>query len=82
MHAVAVEPCYQGLGFGKKLVQHFCLYCQKSGVEKVFLEVACTNKKAIRLYEDLGFVQQGIRPGYYHQDGQPVDGLNFFLSLA
>ncbi len=38
---------------------------KKKGVKHIFLEVAADNTPARCLYEQNGFVQVGVRPGYY-----------------
>ncbi len=38
---------------------------KKAGVRVWHLEVRQSNESAIRLYEKLGFVQDGLRKGYY-----------------
>lgn len=38
---------------------------KKRGVKHIFLEVAADNAPARGLYEQNGFVQIGVRPGYY-----------------
>ncbi len=38
---------------------------KKHGVKHIFLEVAADNAPARALYEQNGFVQVGVRPGYY-----------------
>jgi len=40
------------------------------GAREAFLEARPSNTAAIRLYQSLGFVQIGVRRGYY----QAVDG--------
>ena len=35
------------------------------GVKHIFLEVAVDNAPARAMYEQLGFVQVGVRPKYY-----------------
>ena len=37
----------------------------EAGVESIFLEVRVTNLPAIRLYKSVGFMEIGIRKGYY-----------------
>lgn len=39
----------------------------KRGVTEFTLEVRAGNRPAIRLYEKLGFVPEGIRPGFYEK---------------
>ena len=35
------------------------------GIERFTLEVRRSNEHAIRLYQNLGFVREGVRRGYY-----------------
>ena len=37
------------------------------GVQALTLEVRSTNTAAIRLYESLGFVQEGVRKNFYEK---------------
>ncbi|WP_208976240.1 ribosomal protein S18-alanine N-acetyltransferase [Polycladidibacter stylochi] len=62
---IAVDPNYQGLGVGRKLMQQamFRLYSER--VETLFLEVDEVNQTAVSLYKRLGFKQVGERKGYY-----------------
>ena len=63
---VAVAPAYrrQGLG-GRLLLQLQQQLCSK-GVHSLTLEVRVSNEPAKALYEQLGYVQVGRRPNYYH----------------
>jgi len=48
-----VDPSYQGLGYGKRLLSEFTAQCKNSGVESVIVE---TNKiGASSFYERVGF---------------------------
>lgn len=40
------------------------------GVREFTLEVRAGNRAAIRLYEKLGFVSEGIRPGFYDKPAE------------
>ena len=44
-------------------------------VEAVFLEVRSRNEAALRLYQKNGYIQVGVRPGYY---SDPVDDALIF----
>jgi ribosomal-protein-alanine N-acetyltransferase len=46
-----------------------------SGAQSMFLEVAADNVAAIALYSGAGFVQVGVRPGYYRSAVGPFDAL-------
>jgi ribosomal-protein-alanine N-acetyltransferase len=47
---------------------------------RVTLEVRVSNIAAQKLYESTGFVSQGLRKGYYSDDGE--DALIMALELA
>ena len=73
---VAVQPLAQGRGIGGRLVQGFLDEAQWRGAGTAFLEVAETNAAARVVYARAGFVQTGLRRGYYHAaDGTAVDAL-------
>jgi RimJ/RimL family protein N-acetyltransferase len=46
-------------------------------LRKIGLEVISTNLKAIKLFEKLGFIQEGIKRKEYFMDGKYVDTLLF-----
>lgn len=57
---VNVNPAFQGLGIGRKLIETLLQWAKDNKmIEKVFLKVIVTNEKAIRLYKDLGFIEEG-----------------------
>ena len=63
---IATDKQYRGLGCGHKLMNFMISNLRDMKVKKVFLEVRCQNKDAIRLYEDYGFKKLGIRKEYYN----------------
>ena len=65
--AVSVDVRRQG--FGSTLLRQALLHEQRRGAQTAFLEVREDNDAARRLYESLGFKQNGSRPGYY-SDGE------------
>ena len=38
----------------------------KKGITRLFLEVRASNTAAKNLYKSLGFLETGVRRGYYH----------------
>lgn len=57
---VNVHPDFQGNGIGRILVKALLTWAKdNSHIEKVFLNVFATNQKAIELYKNLGFVEEG-----------------------
>lgn len=60
---IAVVREWRGRGVGTALLETLLEWATANPViEKVCLEVFATNKTAIRLYESLGFVEEGLRP--------------------
>ena len=61
---LAIDPNYFGKGFGKKIMQEIIHFCKNKGVLRIELSVAVHNKKAIQLYESLGFTKEGVLKKY------------------
>ena len=66
IHTIGVDPEYQGLGVGRRLLDSL-LHFASGGV--VYLEVRTDNAAAIALYESAGFETMGIRKRYYRVSG-------------
>ena len=62
---VAVDPEQRGRGIARGLLEHTFVIAREKGAEVMTLEVRASNKAAIALYEQLGFVITGSRRGYY-----------------
>ena len=64
---VVVREEYRESGLGSRLME--CLLDQGKalGAEAFTLEVRVSNTPAIRLYEKLGFISEGIRPKFYEK---------------
>ena len=67
---IAVLPNAQGCGAGSALLQGVMGWAVSLGAGPVRLEVRAANTAAIRLYRRHGFVEMGVRKGYY---AAPVD---------
>ena len=65
MMNLAVKPEYRRRGVGEKLVRNLVEELKAQKVYCLTLEVRASNAPAIALYEKLGFVPVGRRPGYY-----------------
>ena len=68
--SIAVDPAYRRRGYGAALLQALFSAARTLGVRQIFLEVRVTNRPAIALYENCGFVQVGRRPNYYAALGE------------
>ena len=63
---VMLLPEYRGQGTGRKMMEEIMERGRRLGVKDFTLEVRASNTAAQRLYENLGFVCEGIRPGFYN----------------
>lgn len=62
---VSVEHSYQNKGIATGMLEALMQEGSKRGIIAYTLEVRAGNSSAIHLYEKLGFVSEGIRPGFY-----------------
>ena len=65
MMNVAVHPDYRRQGIAHELVTGLVNALKEKGIYSLALEVRASNTPAISLYEQLGFIQVGLRPNYY-----------------
>lgn len=65
LHNIAIQPEYQGQGYGRLLLNDALQLCRSHGVVVIFLEVRLSNVGARHLYEQSGFRQVGLRKEYY-----------------
>ncbi|MET0480827.1 MAG: ribosomal protein S18-alanine N-acetyltransferase [Mycetocola sp.] len=79
VQTIAVAPDVRRMGLGRALMHALLKAARAAGVRDVFLEVRADNAGAQALYESLGFVGIGVRPGYYQPDD--VDALVMKLEL-
>lgn len=59
---VYVRPAYRGRGLGKRLMGHALDWCRARKIRLVRLSVATGNERAVRCYEECGFVGYGTSP--------------------
>lgn len=62
---VAVLAEYRGRGLGREMLSRLLTEGEAAGITDFTLEVRAGNAAAIHLYETLGFLSEGIRPGFY-----------------
>ncbi|MEC9369557.1 MAG: N-acetyltransferase [Pseudomonadota bacterium] len=62
---LAVRPDSRRQGIGRRLVTEAMSRLGATGAALIFLEVDSANTAARGLYESLGFIAVGKRPGYY-----------------
>lgn len=80
---IATHPDCRNSGLGEKLMKSAINFARSQSSERLLLEVAANNLNAQRLYEKSGFRKDGIRPGYYPQNGaKPIDAILMSLDLS
>lgn len=62
---IAVDPRFQGKGYGKQLLEHLIAQLQHQKITTLWLEVRESNRIAQHLYHSLGFNEVTIRKNYY-----------------
>lgn len=67
---IALLPAFRGRGLGRRLTQALMQYAANLGVRYMTLEVRVGNRRAISLYESLGFIKVHVRKRYYEDNGE------------
>jgi ribosomal-protein-alanine N-acetyltransferase len=67
---LAVAPAWRGRGVARKLLRQIVKRARRAGCRVVTLEVRRSNEAARRLYGEQGFVEVGVRSGYYSDNGE------------
>ncbi|MCR5754233.1 MAG: ribosomal protein S18-alanine N-acetyltransferase [Acetatifactor sp.] len=62
---VMVDEKYRNQSIANQMLTHLLKLGDLAGIEAYTLEVRAGNAAAIHVYEKLGFVSEGIRPGFY-----------------
>ena len=65
MMNIAVHPDFRRQGIAENLIESLIIMLNTRQSKSLTLEVRVSNTPAIRLYEKMGFIQVGRRPGYY-----------------
>lgn len=62
---LAIAPDRRRQGLAGLLVADLLDWARQTGIERLYLEVACDNLAALTLYENIGFTQSARRKNYY-----------------
>jgi [ribosomal protein S18]-alanine N-acetyltransferase len=80
---LTVAPTHWGQGLGRHLLDRLAHHARRAAAAAVWLEVRQSNTRARRIYERYGFVQVGVRRGYYPgPQGSREDAVVMSLHLA
>lgn len=69
---ISVDPEWRRLGIGRRLLRFTLDFMEERHVTVIFLEVRRSNRPAIKLYEDYGFVTVYVRKLYYGDEDAMV----------
>jgi len=70
---IAIVDGYRGAGLGRRMLEVLLAASKKGGVSLVELAVLSINRRAIRLYRDLGFTKYGTIPGKIRRGSRRID---------
>jgi [ribosomal protein S18]-alanine N-acetyltransferase len=62
---ITVAPAVQSRGHARLMIDALIAHCRERAAHALWLEVRQSNARARAIYTRLGFVQQGVRKGYY-----------------
>jgi putative acetyltransferase len=81
---VAIHPNHAGKGFGEEMMREIIALGQRMGLGRIELSTATINKKAIHLYEKIGFQKEGILRHYTHlkSEGRYLDEVMMSIILS
>jgi RimJ/RimL family protein N-acetyltransferase len=67
-----VIASHRSVGIGTAILEYIETWARVNGLEKLFLSVFSSNRRAIDLYERSGFIREGVRPGQFIIHNQPI----------
>ena len=79
---IALEPKVRGRGFGTAMMQKLHEWAREQpNIERIQLEVFSTNPMAQKLYERLGYVQEGRRLNAIKQGEKRIDMIQMSMPI-
>lgn len=72
---IAVAKSQQRKGLGRAMLSAMLALAREKNLQRVFLEVRAGNRGAIALYRSAGFIEVGLRRGYYQGAEGPEDAI-------
>jgi len=67
---LCVRESHRGRGLGGRMLDELFVRADRRAHLGFTLEVRVSNATAIRLYRRKGFLEHGVRPGYYSDNGE------------
>lgn len=78
---ICIAPCYQGRGYGSRLIDLLLDVARGRNARMAFLEVRASNKAAFHVYTKMGFNELGVRKNYYPTHAGREDAMLLARSL-
>jgi RimJ/RimL family protein N-acetyltransferase len=78
---IVIKKGFRGLGIGTRMMRTILEVARNRGFRVVVLSVFATNKRAIHVYEKVGFVECGRVLGKHFHNGNYVDEVIMSASL-
>jgi len=70
---IAIRNEFRDLGIGTEMIKTLVKQAQEIGLKVLTLTAFASNKRAIRVYEKVGFVQTGRVPKKHFKEGKYID---------
>jgi len=78
---IGVAAAWQRKGLGRAMLEAQMQWARTQSMQRIFLEVRVSNLPAIALYRALGFVEIGVRRGYYQNAAGREDAMAMACEL-
>lgn len=78
---IGVASAWQRKGLGRAILHEMLELARNKNMHRVFLEVRSSNVAAIALYRSAGFVEVGLRRGYYQGANGSEDAVTMACDL-
>ena len=78
---MGVHKSFRRLGLGTRLIERTISRAKGRGLERIELEVLASNTPAIKLYEKVGFVVEGVKKRARKLDGAYDDLVEMALFI-
>jgi ribosomal protein S18 acetylase RimI-like enzyme len=78
---IAIMDGYRDIGIGTKMLETLILQAKSWGLTYIELYVFGTNKRAIHVYNKLGFKEVGRKKNFILKRGEYIDHVNMILEI-
>lgn len=79
---LCIDGTYSRRGYARRLLEHLLAVAANSGAYMTFLEVRPSNPRAVRLYQNAGFNEIGLRKAYYDSANGREDAIVMAKSIV